>query len=63
MTIFTDKSPITFKDELPDSVEVVIIGGGVIGVCTAWFLAAKGVRVLICEKGRVAGVVTEHGLV
>jgi glycine/D-amino acid oxidase-like deaminating enzyme len=55
MPVFSDKSPITFQDELPDNVDVIIIGGGVIGVCTAWFLAEKGVSVLICEKGRVAG--------
>ncbi len=55
MTVITDQSPVKFKDELPTSVEVIIIGGGVIGVCTAWFLAEKGVSVLICEKGRVAG--------
>jgi glycine/D-amino acid oxidase-like deaminating enzyme len=33
---------------------VVVLGGGVIGVMTAWHLAEKGVRVVVCEKGRVA---------
>ena len=55
MPIFSDKSPITFQDELPANVEVIIIGGGVIGGCTAWFRAEKGISVLICEKGRIAG--------
>jgi glycine/D-amino acid oxidase-like deaminating enzyme len=34
---------------------VVIIGGGVIGVMTAWFLRARGLSVVLCEKGRIAG--------
>ena len=45
----------TFSDELPDKVDVVIIGGGVIGVFTALYLTRLGKRVLICEKGRIAG--------
>ena len=47
--------PPRFQDPLPDSVDVVVIGGGVIGVSTALFLARAGVSVLLCEKGRVAG--------
>ncbi|MGH6917672.1 MAG: NAD(P)/FAD-dependent oxidoreductase, partial [Geminicoccaceae bacterium] len=35
--------------------EVVVIGGGVAGVSSAWFLAKAGVPVVLCEKGRVAG--------
>jgi glycine/D-amino acid oxidase-like deaminating enzyme len=34
---------------------VVVIGGGIIGVCTAFFLARKGVPVVLCEKGEIAG--------
>lgn len=52
---FTDAMPQQFAGECPDSVDVVVIGAGVIGVCTAWHLAKSGVRVLLCEKGRVAG--------
>ncbi|PTY37533.1 PTS sugar transporter subunit IID [Saccharospirillum sp. MSK14-1] len=40
---------------LPDACDVVIIGGGVIGVMTAWFLNRKGLKVVLCEKGRIAG--------
>ena len=53
--IFTDQSPIQFYEPLPESVDVVVIGGGVIGISTAWFLAKNGVSVLVCDKGRVAG--------
>src|SRR6185369_7529460 len=34
--------------------DVTIIGGGVIGVCSAYYLAQKGVKVLIIEKGEIA---------
>ena len=34
---------------------MVVIGAGVIGVSTGWFLAQQGVSVLVCDKGRVAG--------
>jgi glycine/D-amino acid oxidase-like deaminating enzyme len=32
---------------------VVVVGGGIIGVCTALFLAEKGHAVTLCEKGRI----------
>ncbi|MEZ5893419.1 MAG: FAD-binding oxidoreductase [Parvularculaceae bacterium] len=54
MFLFSDQSPVTFRDDLPGEVDVAIIGGGVIGVTTAWFLAKRGRRVLICDKGRIA---------
>jgi len=40
---------------LPDSADVVVIGGGIVGCSTAYFLAKRGVSVLLCEKGRIAG--------
>jgi glycine/D-amino acid oxidase-like deaminating enzyme len=40
---------------IPDSADVVIIGGGIIGISTAWYLAKQGVNVVVCEKGHVAG--------
>ncbi len=46
---------VRFRDPLPQSVDVAIIGGGVIGVFTALYLARSGKKVLVCEKGRVAG--------
>ncbi|MBT5153710.1 MAG: FAD-binding oxidoreductase, partial [Gammaproteobacteria bacterium] len=53
--IYSSLSPIQFNDPLPDSVDVVIIGAGVIGISTAWFLSKRGISVLVCDKGRVAG--------
>jgi glycine/D-amino acid oxidase-like deaminating enzyme len=35
--------------------EVVVVGGGVAGVSSAYFLAKAGVPVTLCEKGRIAG--------
>ncbi|MEM9788393.1 MAG: FAD-dependent oxidoreductase, partial [Pseudomonadota bacterium] len=46
--------PITFAGPLPDSADVVVIGGGIIGVMTAWELAKKGQRTVLLEKGRIA---------
>jgi glycine/D-amino acid oxidase-like deaminating enzyme len=40
---------------LPSHAGVVIIGGGIIGVSTALFLAEKGHAVVLCEKGRIGG--------
>ena len=53
--MINEQTPIAFQNPLPKAVDVVIVGGGVIGVSTAWFLRKAGLRVLICEKGRVAG--------
>ncbi len=55
MPIITDRSPIAFSAPLPDRVDVVVIGAGIAGTATAYFLAERGVSVLLCEKGRVAG--------
>lgn len=41
--------------KLPQAADVVVIGGGIIGVCTALFLARSGVSVALFEKGMVAG--------
>jgi glycine/D-amino acid oxidase-like deaminating enzyme len=39
---------------LPAATGAVVIGGGIIGVCTAFFLARKGIPVVLCEKGEIA---------
>lgn len=40
---------------MPEQTQVVVIGGGIVGVCTALYLAEKGIPVVLCEKGRIAG--------
>lgn len=40
---------------VPTKVDVVVIGGGIIGVCTALTLAEAGVSVALCEKGLIGG--------
>jgi glycine/D-amino acid oxidase-like deaminating enzyme len=42
-------------EKIPAKADVVIIGGGIVGVSTAWFLARQGVDVVLCEKGFIAG--------
>lgn len=43
--------PIAIDTSLPARADVVIVGGGIIGVSTALFLAERGVDVVLCEKG------------
>ncbi len=47
--------PLRPPDKIPDKADVVIIGGGIVGVSAAWFLARQGVDVALCEKGFIAG--------
>jgi glycine/D-amino acid oxidase-like deaminating enzyme len=47
--------PVAVDSELPARVDTVVIGGGIIGASTAFFLAQKGVAVALCEKGHIAG--------
>ena len=51
----TEATPARFNAALPARADVVVIGGGVIGVMTAWFLRERGLSVVVCEKGRIAG--------
>ena len=39
----------------PASCDVLIVGGGIVGVSAAYHLARAGVSVVLCEKGRIAG--------
>ena len=47
--------PVRTDPTTPPATQVVVIGGGIIGVCTAFFLARKGIPVVLCEKGEIAG--------
>jgi len=47
--------PLQPPQRIPESADIVIIGAGILGVTTAWFLAKQGINVTVCEKGLVAG--------
>lgn len=44
---------ISSNEQLPESADVVIIGGGIIGTTAAYFIAKQGYSVAIIEKGHV----------
>jgi glycine/D-amino acid oxidase-like deaminating enzyme len=49
-------APLTLvdsPDEVPRSADAVIIGAGIVGVFTAYYLAKRGLKVVVVEKGRV----------
>ena len=39
--------------KLPAAADAVVIGGGIIGVFTAYYLALRGMKVVLVEKGRI----------
>lgn len=47
-------SPVAGDTELPAQADVVVVGAGIMGVATAYYLAEKGLSVVVCEKGLVA---------
>lgn len=48
----------TFEGE--KSTDVLIIGGGITGILTAYFLHQKGVNYILVEKGRLCSSTTEN---
>jgi len=51
----SDRSAVVHDAPLPEPVDLVVIGGGVIGTCTALFAGRRGLRVALIEKGRISG--------
>ena len=45
--------PVQGDTTLPQKVDVVVIGGGIIGCSTALELAERGLKVAVCEKGGI----------
>ena len=52
MPLITNHSPIQYSADIPASTDIVIIGAGIIGITTAWYLSKQGLKVVVCEKGR-----------
>lgn len=59
-SIWLGTTPTTSYPPLPGNVDVdvAIIGGGIVGVSTASFLAGKGLKVALLERGRILSGVT-----
>jgi glycine/D-amino acid oxidase-like deaminating enzyme len=53
----SDIRPLPFEGDasIPGAVDVVVIGGGIIGLATAWNLANRGLRIAVMEKGVIGG--------
>ncbi|ARA78624.1 D-amino acid oxidase [Pseudomonas amygdali pv. tabaci str. ATCC 11528] len=45
--------PVETSPKLPLEADVVVIGGGIIGSFTAYYLALRGMKVALVEKGRI----------
>ncbi|SNR67790.1 NAD(P)/FAD-dependent oxidoreductase [Puniceibacterium sediminis] len=48
-------TPVTGDATLPKQVDIVVIGGGIVGCSAALWAAEQGHRVALIEKGRIAG--------
>lgn len=48
-------TPVADDRALPAAADVVVVGGGIVGAATAFFLAERGVRTVLCEKGVIGG--------
>jgi len=46
---------IRSDDKLPERTDAVVIGGGIVGASTAYFLAKRGLSVALLEKGHIGG--------
>lgn len=65
----TLNTPIRHGAALPEAVDVVIIGAGIIGISAAIYLAEEGLKVCVVEKGRIGceqstrnwGWIRQHG--
>ena len=52
------KIMVPLKGELPKTADVVIIGGGIVGVSTAFFCARAGLKTVVVEKREALGTLT-----
>jgi glycine/D-amino acid oxidase-like deaminating enzyme len=49
----TDLHQASEPVDLPDAADVVIVGAGIMGCAAAYFLARRGVRAVVLDKGRI----------
>ena len=49
---------VPLQDDLPSTADVVIIGAGIAGVCTAFFCSRLGLRTVVVEKRDGIGTLT-----
>jgi len=45
--------PVTSDEKLPAAVDVVVVGGGIVGTASAYYLAKRGLSVALVEKGYI----------
>ncbi|MDT0682010.1 FAD-binding oxidoreductase [Roseicyclus sp. F158] len=55
MGISVPVAPFAGDQDMPKAADVVVVGGGIVGVMTALELAEAGLSVALCEKGVIAG--------
>ncbi|GHG94796.1 NAD(P)/FAD-dependent oxidoreductase [Pseudodonghicola xiamenensis] len=54
--------PVETSQEIPARCQVVVIGGGIVGVTAALTLAERGIPVVLLEKGRIAAEQSSRNL-
>src|SRR5216683_2689615 len=52
--------PVASDEKLPESADVVVIGGGIAGSAAAYALAKKSLSVALLDKGRIGGEQTSR---
>lgn len=55
-----EDTSIMSQDQLPDHTEVLIIGGGMAGILTAYELKARGIDAIVIDRGEIARSCTAH---
>ena len=48
-------SPVSDSQDWPEDVDVIVIGGGIAGICAAWELKKRGQSVVVLDKGIIGG--------
>jgi glycine/D-amino acid oxidase-like deaminating enzyme len=54
--------PVSCATTIPTAADVVVIGGGIVGLCAALTLVERGLSVVVLDKGRIAGEQSSRNL-